>query len=97
MEICRIVKRFKNLDVGEEREMGHALNDAPRALEIITQYLMLQLDKFDKELNNTTTLYQGQGDRNVYVATLLAQKEAHIKLLKLLNEKVTLDVDQTKD
>ena len=97
MKICRIIKKFKNLDTSEEKEMGHALNDSSRAIEIITKYLELQLDKFEGELNNTKQLYTGPGDRDRYVATLLAQKEAHIKLLQLLNEKVTLDVDQTKD
>lgn len=97
MKICHIIKKLKNLDVSEEKEMGHILNDASRALKIITKYLTMKLDGFDKILENTKTLYSGQGDRALYVATILAQKEAHIKLLKLLNEKVDLDVDQTKD
>lgn len=97
MKTYRIVKKFRNLDKVEEKEIAVALNTGTPALEVIIKYLAAQVDNTDKKLNNTETLYNGKGDNSLFVATLLAKREANMTLLLLLTEKIELDVDPTKD
>lgn len=97
MRVNRLVKKFKHQDKHEERVMARALSEGEQALEVIVRYLAMQIDGFEKELNNTRHLYSMSGDSHLYVAALLAKREASMKLLLLLTEKVELDVDQTKE
>lgn len=97
MKVNRLVKKFKHQDKHEERVMAHALVEGEQAIGIIVDYLAMQVDDIDKELNNTKHLYSMPGDNHLYVAALLAKREASMKLLLLLTEKIELDVDQTKE
>ena len=76
--------------------MAHALIEGAAALDIVVDYLAMQVDQADKVLTNTKELYTATGDNHLYVATLLAKREANMNLLLLLTDKVELDVDQTK-
>lgn len=97
MKVVRLVKKFKHQDNHEERVMAHALVDGEQAIKIVVEYLAKQIDDIDKELNNTSALYGKQSDPHLYVATLLAKREANMTLLLLLTKKIELDVDQTKE
>lgn len=97
MKIVRLFKKFKHLTKTEEKSYASALTGGIEALDVVSDYLAIQVDLIDKELSCTKALYTGTGDRNLYVATLLANREAHYNLLLLLQTKVELDVDQTKD
>ena len=97
MEVSRLVKKFRQLDNHEERVMARARIEGAEALEVVVSYLAAQVDAIDKELGCTKALYSQQGDTHLYVASLLAKREANMKLLLLLTEKIELDVDQTKE
>lgn len=97
MKVCHLVKKFKHQDNHEERVMAHALIEGEQAIEVIVSYLAMQIDDIEKELNNTRKLYNMPGDNHLYVAALLAKREASMNLLLLLTKKIELDVDQTKD
>lgn len=97
MKVVRLVKKFKHQDNHEERVRAHALVEGEQAIAVIIEYLAMQVDNIEKELNNTSTLYEKKSDPHLYVATLLAKRESSMKLLLLLTEKIELDVDQTKE
>lgn len=97
MKVCRLLKKFRNLDPTEERVMAHALRDGEQALEVVVKYHAKEIDTIDKVLDDTDKLYTQHGDNNLRVACLLARRETYMKLLLLLTEKIELDVDQTKD
>lgn len=97
MKVSRLVKKFKHQDHHEERVMAHALVEGEQALEVIVKYLAMHIDGIDKELNNTSRLYSNGTESHLYVAALLARREASMNLLLLLTEKIELDVDQTKE
>ena len=97
MKVNRLVKKFKHQDTREERVMAHALVEGERALEIVVKYLAMQIDGIDKELNNTSSLYSNGKESHLYVAALLAKREANMNLLLLLTEKIELDVDPAKE
>ena len=97
MKVNRLVKKFKHQDKHEERVMARALIEGEQAIEVIIKYLAMQVDDIEKELNNTDTLYSKPGDSHLYVAALLAKREASMNLLLLLTKKIELDVDQTKE
>lgn len=98
MKALRLVKRFKNMTPGEESTMALALDASPQVIGILTDFLQNEVLAADKKLSKTETLYKGEGDRALYVACLLAKREAHLTLLNLLTEKINLlDVDHTGD
>ena len=96
MKIVRLFKKFRHLTRNEEKQYALALVEGQPALEVVAGYLAMQVDGIDKELNNTSTLYNRTG-ADLYVAQLLAQRQASYNLLLLLQTKVELDVDQTKE
>ncbi len=77
--------------------MAHALVEGEQALEVVVRYLAMQVDSIDKELNNTSGLYSNGKESHLYVAALLARREASMNLLLLLTEKIELDDDQSKE
>lgn len=97
MKVCHLVKKFKHQDNHEERVMARALIEGEQAVEVIVRYLAMQVDDIEKELNNTRKLYSMPGDSHLYVASLLAKREASMNLLLLLTQKIELDVDPTKE
>ncbi len=97
MKVNRLVKKFKHQDTQEERVMAHALVEGEQALEIVVRYLAMQVDSIDKELNDTKHLYSKHSEPHLYVAALLARREASMNLLLLLTEKIELDVDPAKE
>ena len=97
MKVSRLVKKFRNKDSHEERVIAHALIEGEAAVEVIVEYLAMQIDGIESELNNTKTLYSNPGDNHLYVASLLAKREVSMNLLLLLTQKVELDVDQAKE
>ena len=97
MKVNRLVKKFKHQDNREERVMAHALVEGEQALEVVVKYLAMQVDSIDKELNNTNSLYSNGKESHLYVAALLARREASMNLLLLLTEKIELDDDQSKE
>ncbi len=96
MKIVRLFKKFRNLTHTEAKSYALALAEGVDALEVVSTYLAIQVDAIDKELSNTKVLYERTG-ADLYVATLLARREVNYNLLLLLQKKVELDVDQTKD
>lgn len=97
MKVSRIIKKFRQLDKHEERVMARSLIEGSEALAVVVEYLASKIDTIDKELGCTKALYSQTGDNHLYVASLLAIREANMTLLLLLTEKIELDVDQTKE
>jgi hypothetical protein len=96
MKTLRLVKRIKNLTPHDERVAAVALHTAREGVQVILDYLSQEIILTDKQLSDTSTLYdRSNADR--YVGVLLAYREANFKLMNLLQAEVELDGDQPED
>jgi len=96
MKVNRLVKKFKHLDPSEERAYAVSLVNGKEALEIVGNYLLMEVDKIEHTLEDTESLYE-RSNGHLLVATLLARRQCLAKLHILLKEQITLDDDQSKE
>lgn len=96
MKVTRLIKKFRHLDHSEEQHMAAILREGAEALNVVKEYLYIEMDKIDHLLDDTATLY-GKDGGSLYVAAILARRQTLVKLYKLLDSKIELDVDQTKE
>lgn len=96
MEASRIIKKFKELTVAEEREYAVAMNNGEGAVTIIVQYLEESIVRIDSELTNLKELYS-KPEGHLYVATLLARRAAQIDMHTLLTSKVVVQLDDQSE
>ena len=83
----RLCKKFKGLDVQEEKELKAKLRDGQGAIDIIVQYLEKQVVSIDNQLANPGELYKvANSDR--YVSFKLAERASLMTLRKLLTEEI---------
>jgi len=97
MKGYRIVKKFKELTVSEERGMAATMNASEGALEIIRAYLEGEVTNLDKQLADVQGLYDGTGDCHLKAAVLLSQRATFLKLRAAITDKVVVTLDDQSE
>ena len=96
MKGYRIIKKFTNLTLAEEKTMAVQLNGSSESIAIIVEYLEGEVTNLDRQLSDVDKLYV-DGGSHLKVAAILSKRATYLKLRTLLTEKVVVTLDDQSE